>query len=198
MSLEKLIRIASPPTKPTETGSLKQWDHIQKRIGTVLPNDYKGYINRYGTGSFNNLIIPYNPFTQIESINLIQVLDAHHQADCKILRMAGTTWSAVHPFKFFPAIGGVLPWGTTTHFGEIFLWQVSGPPDSWATITYNLHNGEYEVWKFPFATFLVKLFLKEIESVIFPGNFPTKPGNIHFIPGATEDSRKGQLDLFGN
>ncbi len=183
MSLVQLIKIAPPPTIPVETGSLKQWNLIQKRIGTPLPTDYKNFIDRYGTGSFNNFITPYNPFTKNESVNLIQALDAHHLASRQTQSMRNMPWSAVHPFELFPAVEGVLPWGTTARFEETFLWQVNGKPETWATIVYNLRNGEYEVWKFPFTTFLVKLMLKEIESVVLSGSFPPDPVHIHFIPG---------------
>jgi hypothetical protein len=184
MSLSQLIRIAPPPATPIETGSTKKWRQVERRIGTPLPTDYKNFIDRYGTGCFNNLVIPYNPFAKSETVNLIQALDAHHHANRQTRRMGDPSWSAVYPFDLFPAADGVLPWGTTANFGEIFLWQVSGPPETWVTIAYNLRNGEYEVWKLPFTTFLAKLLMKEIESVVLCGDFPFKPEQLDFIPEA--------------
>jgi hypothetical protein len=180
MSLAQLVLIAPPPTVPVETGSPKQWAVIQNRLGTPLPTDYKKFIDRYGTGSFNNFIIPYNPFAKNESLNIIQALDAHHLASRRTQLLGDMHWSAVHPFELFPAPDGLLPWGTTANFSDVFLWQVSGPPETWVTVFYNLRDGEYEVWKISFTSFLAKLFLREIESVLLSEDFPPEPDHIHF------------------
>jgi len=184
-SLVQLIRIAPPPATPVETGSLKQWDLVQKHLGTPLPTDYKNFIDRYGTGSFDKRLIPFNPFAKNESVNLIQVLDVYHQASRKTQPLGDAPWSAFHPFELFPATEGLLPWGTTANFGDSFLWQVNGPPEAWVTITYNLRNGEYEVWKLSFTNFLVKLLLKEIESVVLSDDSIPITRHLQFNPEAT-------------
>jgi hypothetical protein len=182
MSLARLVQIAPPPAAPVETGSPKQWNLIQKRLGIILPTDYKNFIDRYGTGTFNNFIIPYNPFAKNESVNLIQALDVHHHASHRTQRLGDVPWSAVYPYQLFPAPDGLLSWGTTANFGDAFFWQVSGPPETWVTVFYNLRDGEYEVWKDPATAFLAKLFLREIESVLLPEDFPPQPDQIHFHP----------------
>jgi hypothetical protein len=181
MSLERLIQIASPPAPPVETGSPKQWNLIQKRLGTPLPTDYKKLIDRYGTGTFNNFIVPYNPFAKDDSLNLFQALDTHHQASRQIQIEGDVSWSVVHPYQLFPAPDGLLPWGTTATFGKTFFWQVSGPPETWVTVFYNLRDGEYEVWKLTITSFLTRLFLREIESVLLPEDFSPQLKPIRFV-----------------
>jgi hypothetical protein len=182
MFLPQLILIAPPPQKPIETGSPKAWETVQERLGIPLPDDYKVFIDRYGTGSFNGFIIPYNPFAVNEYFNLFQALDAHHLASRQTQLMADTTWSAVSPFELYPAPDGLLPWGTTTNFGDTFFWQISGPPETWVTIFYNLRTGEYEVWKMTFTSFLTKLLFGEIESVLIHEDLLPKGQQIAFQP----------------
>lgn len=172
MSLSKLIQIVPPPLAPIETGSPKQWEAIQNRLGIHLPADYKEFIDTYGTGRFNDFILPYNPFAAREDVNTLLVLDAHHEAAHRIQMKTNLKWSAVAPYELYPTPGGLFPWGTTDHFGHSFFWQVNGPPETWVTVFYDMQSGEYEVWKMPFVSFLVRLFSREIESVLLPNTFP--------------------------
>jgi hypothetical protein len=182
MSLSQLIQIAPPPIIPLETGSPKQWEVVQGRLGTPLPPDYKAFTDHYGIGQFNNFVVPYNPFTSNEYLNLFQALDVHHHANRQVQMKGRTTWSIVDPFELYPAPEGLLPWGTTTRFRFTFFWQLSGPSDTWSTILYDLQTGEYEVWKMPFTSFLVGLFSKEIESVLLSDDFFPKDQRAVFQP----------------
>jgi len=168
MKISRLVQISPPPQNPVETGSIKAWEGIEERLGVALPEDYKEFIALYGSGKFGNSIIPFNPFSANEYLNLFQTLDIHHLSNRYTQGLTSSPWSAVSPFDLFPAQDGLLPWGTMENYKEGFFWQVCGPPDHWPTVFYDLKNGEYEVWKFQFSEFLVKLFLGEIQSVLFP------------------------------
>jgi hypothetical protein len=180
MSLHRLLESVPLPTNPTDTGSPKAWGKIQERLGVPLPKDYKAFIDRYGTGSFNDWLIPYNPFTPIDHLNLFQVLDAHHQASRQTQKMSDFNWSPVSPFELYPAEEGLLPWGTTSNFNQALFWQTSGPSQAWSVVLYSLDNGEYEVWKMDTTTFLYRLLFKEIKSVLLPEGFPSEDSTVTF------------------
>ena len=180
MSLHQLCRIVPPPHPPVETGSPKRWQRAAQRLGTPFPEDYKSFIDTYGTGVFNDFLLPYNPFSTLDEVNIFLVLDTHHQANRLVQAKASRPWSAVKPFELYPSADGLLPWGTTTRMAQSFFWQVSGPPETWPTVLYNLQTGEYEVWKLPFTSFLVKLITAEIESVLLPEGFPPQNAPIYY------------------
>ena len=180
MPLSRLIQITPPPKAPLEIGSQKQWKSIQEHLGIPLPDDYKNLINCYGTGAFTNFILLYTPFAAQEDANIFQVLDTHHQAKDHTKSGKETLWSVVAPFELYPEPGGLLPWGTTPDFDISFFWQVSGPPETWVTIVYNLRMGEYEVWKMSCTSFLIKLFLRKIKSVLLPDHFPPELDQVYF------------------
>jgi hypothetical protein len=171
MSLPQLRELIQPPGKPQETGTPKKWEKFERRLGTPLPPDYKDFIDFYGTGTFNNLILPLNPFAENEYLNMMATLDAHHQANRRTQLAGDPAWTVVQPFGLYPAPNGLLPWGTTAAFELNLFWQVQGPPANWVTILYNLGTGEYEVWKLSATAFLSQLFLQQIESVLLPTGY---------------------------
>ena len=79
--MDRLPDFIVPPPDPQETAPPKSWEKIVARLGLELPPDYKAFINRYGTGSFDDFIIIYNPFADNEYPNLFYALDTLHQAD---------------------------------------------------------------------------------------------------------------------
>jgi hypothetical protein len=195
MSLSELFRTVPPPQNPIETGTGKTWEKIQQSLGLHLPEDYKAFINCYGSGIFNNFLIPYNPHAKNETFNLTHALDTHHRSSRKTTKASTQSWSIVSPFELYPGVKGLLPWGTSTHFEMGFFWQVDGPPETWITIFYNLRVGEYEVWKMQFTSFLVKLFNREIVSTLLPLNFPplNQPIEFHSIKNPMDEIGLDQI-----
>ena len=180
--MNPLFDLISPPQKPVETGTSKSWQESEAFLGIPLPSDYKDLIDHYGTGSFGDLIMVYSPFTQIEFLNLFYALDTLQQADRQTQKLGDRSWTAVQPFAYFPALKGLLPWGCTRKFSQVFFWQVKGAPAKWETVFYDLRNGEYEVWKYPISGFLYRLYTRKIESVLLPEDFPGIEEPIRFTP----------------
>ena len=181
MVLEKLTQVSPPPQIPIEVGSPKMWEKIEARLGVTLPEDYKGFINRYGSGKFDNGILLFNPLAEIEELNLFQALDLHHRCSRSTQKLSRTPWSVVCPFELYPADEGLLPWGTMENIKETFFWKVNGHPDDWHTIFYNLKTGEYEVWKMRFTEILVKLFEGELKPIITKTDLRHKHKPIQFL-----------------
>lgn len=180
--MDRLVSFIVPPEEPKETGSPKAWEKTEARLGLKLPSDYKTFIDRYGTGSFDDFLMVYNPFAADEYRNLFYALDTLHQADRRTKKVQNVAWRVVDPFDIYPAPEGLLPWGCAGSVDETFFWRIKGDPDSWETIFYNLRSGEYEVWKYPLAGFLLRLLARQIESVLLPGGYPPPERPVRFIP----------------
>jgi hypothetical protein len=43
-----------PPERPSETPTGSSWQPVEARLGLELPEDYKEFITRYGTGAVDN------------------------------------------------------------------------------------------------------------------------------------------------
>jgi hypothetical protein len=48
-TIDELKERCPPPTRPIEPGIEDSWPDVQGRVGSVLPRDYKDFINAYGT-----------------------------------------------------------------------------------------------------------------------------------------------------
>lgn len=70
MSLQRLMELVPAPRRPIETGTSDDWRLVEQRLGTELPSDYKAFIRHYGSGHFNDFIVPFNPFAARRHINL--------------------------------------------------------------------------------------------------------------------------------
>lgn len=173
MSIAELTTLVRPPVEPSDTGTQEQWAQIEDELGVALPPDYKAYIATYGSGSFNDFIVYFNPFSPSPHDNLLDQFRQHHQAEReKRLWFPDRSESIVHPFQLFPEAKGLLPFGRTTNFGDTFFWQIHEQPDAWPVVHYNLRDGEYELFQTTCTAFLVGVFSKTCISRLFPTDFP--------------------------
>ena len=71
MSIDELTAVVAPPERPTEAGDAVAWEKVQADLGTALPEDFRDFGLRYGTGSFHDgkriAVRPLNPFSVLFS-----------------------------------------------------------------------------------------------------------------------------------
>jgi len=71
MFIEDLVNDITPPLRPSEVPSHVNWSTIEAKMGTPLPQDYKWFVEVYGTGVMANAITVFNPFSKSEYLNLL-------------------------------------------------------------------------------------------------------------------------------
>jgi hypothetical protein len=167
MALESLIELLPPPGQPIETGSLADWLRIERVIGTKLPQDYKDYVNTYGSGRIGNLLWPYSPFSRNHFLNLIDQIPITLDG---IRVMMGEFGKEVCPYPLHPEPGGLLPWGGTDN-GNTLFWQTTGNPAQWTIVIDDSDGIEYEHFQESTSDFLAKLLLGKITSNILPVDY---------------------------
>jgi hypothetical protein len=67
--LEALKAILAPPASPRENGG--DWETVERQLGVSLPEDYKQFIEVYGSGDIGGNLSIYNPFAENVHQNLI-------------------------------------------------------------------------------------------------------------------------------
>jgi SMI1-KNR4 cell-wall len=153
LMLHPLLEVLTPPNQPTNTGSPGQWVEAERFLGTLLPSDYKAYIQRFGSGIIGAFIRPFNPFTMNSVLNLIHAsrlilaLCRSNKQECG---------DEVCPYPLFPEADGLLPWGDTIN-GDVLFWQTHGAPDSWNIVVGNLRDDVYERFEGPMTQFLTRV-----------------------------------------
>lgn len=154
------------------------WEDTERALGTRLPQDFKEVVSIFGQGSFDDfLVLNYprcpNPYLDLET-QMREMVKAY------------TTWEGgvALPYPFFPALGGIIPWGGTDN-GDVLFWRTgSADPNDWTVVVTSSKFDEWHAFGGGAAAFLLAV-LSGAETVpFFPEDFPSdKP---QFRPLADE------------
>lgn len=166
MALCDLVAVMPAPAVPFEVASSDGWACIEKRLGTTLPEDYKEYINLYGSGAIANFLWILNPFSSNENINFEFQMDRQSE----VLKALESLGEKV-PYKPFPCPGGILPFGITDN-GDVIFWETLGNPNDWSIVINSSRAPDWDGFNMSMSRFLKALLTKEVTSEIFPKNFP--------------------------
>jgi len=166
MSFNDLVNVLPPPITPSENDVDRSWTDIESRLGISLPDDYRKYIRRYGSGCIGAFIWPFNPFSKNENLNLEFQVAARTRA----LRTSKEQFSIVLPFPLYPQEGGLLPWGATDN-GDVLFWLTEGCPNEWSVVINEARAEIYERYQSTMTDFLHNLISARISSEIIPSDF---------------------------
>ena len=176
MSLAELERILPPPESKFEVASSPdEWKFVESTIGTVLPTDYKQFIDAYGSGSIDRFVSIFNPFSKNEHVNLVDAIRTKLDA----LRELQNEFESERKYFLFPDAGGLLPFGGTDN-GDVFFWKTSGEPDQWPVVVNESRAPEFEEFPTDMTSFLAGILTRTISSTIFPRAFPSQTAR--FVP----------------
>jgi hypothetical protein len=152
--LEKLIQIAPPPDSPLCAGSPEVWPEIEAKLGTRLPDDYKAYVNRYGSGGFYNFLGISSPFTpRNDLVTTFQECRQYFSQDF---------------FPVFPDLGGLLSVGADEN-GNTLFWLTNGEPNQWPLVYMDDDFVEYDLYEMSLTEFLVDWISGRIEPRVIQG-----------------------------
>lgn len=175
MSVSDVARLITPPNNPNEAPQQRDWSNIEAALATSLPEDYKEFINLFGTGKIDNFLWIFNPFSQNENINL--ATKVHVQLTALFELQA---YGEVLPYKLFPESNGVFPFGITEN-GDVLYWHTVGQPDAWTVLVNEARSPDWEAFEMIMTEFLFKVLSRQIHPNAFPSAFPSATPN--FIRG---------------
>jgi len=167
MTLESLSKLITPPISPVDSGTSKDWEEIEKLSGINLPDDYKQFITTFGTGQFGNFLLPFNPFSSNQHLNLLKQVEMRLDSMRKMIEIYGTD---DYPYPLYPDADGLLPWGSTDNGDQLF-WLTTGNPNNWSVVVHAPRDGVFEHYAESMTSFLEKLIRRDVVSQIFPKDF---------------------------
>jgi hypothetical protein len=162
MPLTILKTILAVPSNPLET-TVKDWEAIEKKLGTVFPDDYKEFISCYGTGEIDEFLFVLNPVANNKYVNLFSRIDTLKQSSAVSKQMFGTDY--IPPL--FPESGGYLPFAYTAN-GDDLYWATGGNPDEWPVVVFETRSPEKEQFNMTMASFLAGILSGNIRCGAFP------------------------------
>ena len=166
MAIEDLMDIMPPPEVPIDSHG-GSWASVESAIGTVLPADYKAFIEKYGSGRINSFIWIFNPFSNHPQINLVNQVSVQ----LNVLKELVQDFGEECPYALFPENGGLLPVGITDN-GDVIHWLTKGKPADWKIVVNEGRGPKYEEFDSDLTTFLRKILMREIRCSIFSQHFP--------------------------
>jgi len=145
------------------------WVELEKRLGLVLPADYKSFIDHYGSGVVDKFLWVLNPFSENDGIRFPDSSDAQ----LSILRWLREQDSEMVQYPVYPEPGGVLLWAETAN-GDCLYGLTSGvSPDEWRLTVNDSETTNWYDHPGPMSALLADLLDGTVELDIFPYNFPT-------------------------
>jgi hypothetical protein len=148
--IQKLLAIVPAPAHPENAHG--KWDDVESALGLKLPDDYKEFIERYGSGVLCTYLRISSPFE-------FAMYEKYNGPRQGWIHFTGiyTSWlrEPVNlPYPVFPEIPGLLPWGV---YGDVdaLAWYTEGGPDEWYIVLYRLEHGFIALKGMGFGAFLV-------------------------------------------
>lgn len=164
MTIDEFVKLFPPPKKPVEINDI-DWKNAEAKIGSPLPDDYKEFIETYGTVQLGEFLWIFNPFSANSSLNIDAML--YSQNSYEYLK---NEFPQNYGRPKFPIEGSFWTWAISDS-GEFLFWDVVGNPNTWKTCIHDKSQSEEESFDFGALEFLKKLGLGEIESRILPRSF---------------------------
>lgn len=161
MSLEEFCAIVFPPKSPFESGKDEDWAKVELEIGIKLPDDFKKFIEVYGTGKLGDFFYVLNPFAANKYVNLFEQIKVRLDAN----RMMQKQFPRSVPFPLYPEPDGILPWAFTDN-GDVLFWLTKGEPDEWIVVVQESRLAEWEQFPESMSDFLTNLFKGKLSSRI--------------------------------
>lgn len=162
--LEDILRV---PLNPYEIALPDAWGAVETRMQTLLPQDYKLFVQKFGSGRIDNFLWILNPFSINPYLNLEQFLLTQ---TCTLAELGA--YGEDVPYRCFPDLAGILPFAITDN-GDVLYWITAGLPNDWAVLVNEARGPEWQQFKMPFSEFLAKVLSKEIVCGVFPDEFPS-------------------------
>ncbi len=163
MSIETLMKIMPPPDNPIDNNS--DWISVEKQSGYRFPDNYKQFINFYGTGGIGDFLWILNPFSENEFINfnrINDILDAYESVDPMYLEISKR--------PRYPEEDSFLPWAITDN-GDSVIWVVNGPRENWTVGIQSADLLVEETFEMNMVQFLESLITFNLDTKVFPGEF---------------------------
>lgn len=136
-------------------------------LGTPLPDDYKEYVARYGSGVIDDFLVVLNPFAANPNIRLVDAGAERRQA----LEELRSGFPLEYRHDVYPRPGGLLPFAITDN-ANVFYWKTAGEPNSWTVAVYEGRGPAFAEYAGGMAACLRALLERAVRLDVLPAGFP--------------------------
>lgn len=127
MKVSEFSKRIATPEPLIERPDSQQWK-MARPANVSFPDDYKEFLERFGTGVIFDFIFIWNPFSKVEGMNF-EAESTRHRSFLK-------EHKAVTPDLFVHWPENLLPFGKTEN-GDTLFWVMEGRPNEWEVAVSN-------------------------------------------------------------
>ncbi len=164
-AVDALLALSPTPLR----SAARDWLFAQRRVGSVLPVDYRMLVEHAGgslrVGDFLTVNVPdaRNP-----NVDLLVGMGDMLGGLREVKRSFGAE-ECPYPLWFEPE--GLLPWGGTDN-GDGLYWRTRGHPDAWTVVVGESRGPAWEEHAMPLADFLAAFVRGRLTSALLPQDVP--------------------------
>ena len=178
MALSELLKIVTPPDNPKEVPAKPNWAAVEKKLGLQLPDDYKRYVTKFGSGLLGEFVCVLNPFSKMEGVEFFSGADLLLSTIRELKRTEGEKYV---PFDLHPESPGLLPWGGDENGNSLF-WLTRGARNKWPVVVCAGRDNRSQLFEMGMTAFLTRTFTGEVKCKIWPKPFAVKSRRAKFEP----------------
>lgn len=169
-----LGRLAQLLTPPAPAPGHKDWKAVFAKLGTALPGDYTGWIDRYGGGQFDGYLWLLEPHCANQHYDLIHADE--DQAEAFEMLWDDEEVDADRPAQLSEPGSRLVPWAYTDN-GECLFWlaRQGQTPDEWTVMVTEEGREEWEHFPMGCLEFLVAALEGSVKSELLWDQFPAEP-----------------------
>ena len=148
---ELLVRVP-PPAKPNNASG--DWKQVEESLGMVLPDDYKEFINSYGSGTLCSLFSIPSPFNIIRFSTKERISPREYWLSWVEIYQDWEQAGRQIAYPVYPSTPGLFPCG---RYGDVDIlnWFTVGEASQWHIVFFSREHSLAEIRGFGFATFLL-------------------------------------------
>jgi hypothetical protein len=163
-ALDDLLGLVPPPAgaRPAVDWPAVDWPEVERALGVRLPADYKGIVEAYGPGQFDDFLTLYQPATRFLTIDLAYQAENRRAVLAQLLEDLPYA-----PEELLPVAG--------TDNGDIVYWVLEEPadPESWTITGNEARHTSWPRFDGGLAEFLYAVLSRRLSFPIFPDGFPS-------------------------
>ena len=153
MQLNELEKIMPAPSS---AGESIIWKDVEKNLGVELPDDYKCFVEKYGTGWVGDFLLILDPSSAVERYSLIH-------ATSEILnnyQSSKESFPLYYEHISFDGNDGIFPCGITDNADVVYWQYVNGVQKN--IVVYNARGGEYFSVESSLVDFICNVLTKSV------------------------------------
>jgi hypothetical protein len=141
---ESMQRLEEVLGEPERVVVPPPWDRSAAETGIVLPQDYRAFVDRYGSVRIYDDLLVWSPSIQFDPHGFEKFVRASRFAEEDIL-LAYEDKEEEIPFEVHPAPGGLLGWANNSK-GDYCFWHMVGEdPEAWPVVVWIQDDLKWDV-----------------------------------------------------